>query len=101
MAQLEQQDVEDTILKLLSRDELSTLKVYDRETDPQNPVFRTLSEQEQERYLINTMQGARKMGSAPVEAQMRRLAESDPSARVRYAAKEILQSSPEEPIEPK
>lgn len=92
LAQLEQRDVEDTILKLLSREELSRLEVYDRETDPKNPVFRKLSEQEQERYLINTMQGARKLGSPAVDEQMRVLAETDPSARVRYAAKEILQS---------
>jgi hypothetical protein len=92
LAQLGQRDVEDTILKLLSRDELSRLDVYDRETDPKNPVFRKLSEQEQERYLINTMQGARKLGSPAVDEQMRVLSENDPSARVRYAAKEILQS---------
>jgi hypothetical protein len=66
--------------------------VYDREADPKNPVFRKLSEQEQERYLINTMQGARKLGSTAVDAQMRELAEKDSSARVRYAAKEILQA---------
>ncbi len=92
LAQLGQRDVEDTILKLLSRDELSRLDVYDRETDPKNPVFRKLSEQERERYLINTMQGARKLGSPAVDEQMRVLSETDPSARVRYAAKEILQS---------
>jgi hypothetical protein len=101
LAQLGQRDVQDTILKLLSREELSKLDVYDRETDPKNPVFRTLSEQEQERYLINTMQGARKMGSDAVDAQMRELAQSDPSARVRYAAKEILQASREGTVEAK
>jgi hypothetical protein len=37
------------------------------------------------------MQGAWKMGSEAVDARMRELAEKDPSARVRYAAKEILQ----------
>ena len=92
LAQLGQRDVEDTILKLLSREELSKLDVYDRETDPKNPAFRKLSQQEQERYLINTMQGARKLGSPAVDEQMRMLAEKDLSARVRYAAKEILQS---------
>ncbi len=91
LAQLGQRDVEDTILKLLTREELSKLDVYDRETDPNNPVFRKLSEQEQERYLINTMQGARHLDSEAVEAQMKALSETDPSARVRYAAKEILQ----------
>jgi hypothetical protein len=101
LAQLGQRDVEDTILKLLSRDELSKLDVYDRETDPKNPVFRKLSEQEQERYLINTMQGARKLASPVVDEQMRVLAEKDPSARVRYAAKEILQGGRAPPDQPK
>ena len=93
LAQLGQRDVEDTILKLLTREELARLEVYDRETDPKNPVFRTLSEQEQERYLINTMQGTRKLPSAAIEARIKALSESDPSARVRYAAKEILQGA--------
>ena len=101
LAQLGQRDVEDTILKLLSREELSKLDVYDRETDPKNPVFRKLSAQEQERYLINTMQGARGLGSPAVDDQMRLLAEKDPSARVRYAAKEILQAGREPAVEPK
>ncbi len=101
LAQLGQRDVEDTILKLLSRDELSKLDVYDRETDPQNPVFRKLSGQEQERYLINTMQGARGLGSEAVEAQMKALSETDPSARVRYAAKEILHIAREDAGETK
>jgi hypothetical protein len=101
LAQLGQKDVEDTILKLLSRDELANFRVYDREADPKNPVFRKLSEQEQERYLINTMQGARKMGSDVVDARMRELAEKDPSARVRYAAKEILQGGRQGTVESK
>ena len=101
LAQLGQKDVEDTILKLLSREELASFEVYDREADPKNPVFRKLSEQEQERYLINTMQGARKLGSTAVDARMRELAESDPSARVRYAAKEILQAGRQGGVESK
>jgi hypothetical protein len=91
LAQLGQTGVEPTILMLLTRDDLSELKVYDRETDPQNPSYRPLSEQEQERILINTMQGARNLDSAAVRAQIERLADGDASARVRYAAKEIVQ----------
>ncbi len=34
------------------------MKVLDRETDPKNPTYRTLSEQEQQRILINTMLGS-------------------------------------------
>lgn len=101
LAQLGERDVEETILKLLSREELSKLKVYDRENDPKNPVFRALSEQEQERYLINTMLGATHLGSEAITAQMRVLAEKDRSARVRYAAKEILQGGRAGPGEPK
>ncbi|MGH7179688.1 MAG: HEAT repeat domain-containing protein, partial [Tepidisphaeraceae bacterium] len=57
LAQLNQPDVADTILKLLSREELAQARVYDRENDPKNPEFRNLSKAEQERILINTMIG--------------------------------------------
>ena len=92
LAQLNQPEVEGTILMLLRRDELAQLKYYDRETDPQNPTFQPLSDQMQERILINTMEGARKLDSPAVREQIARLAASDPSARVRYAAREILQA---------
>jgi hypothetical protein len=91
LAQLGESDVQDTILTLLDRDELATLKYYDRETDPQNPVYTTLSEKEQERILINTMAGARKLDTPAIRKRIAELAADDPSARVRYAAKEILQ----------
>ena len=81
LAQLNQPDVADTILLLLNRDELAKVKVYDRETDPTNPSFRTLSEQEIERILINTMIGANKLEVPAVQEQIRKLAESDRSAR--------------------
>ena len=58
LAQLGQTDVAPTILKLLSREELSGLRYYDRESDPKNPAFRNLSDLEQQRILINTMIGA-------------------------------------------
>jgi len=98
LAQLNQADVSDTILLLLSRGELSSVKVYDRETDPKNPSFRTLSEQEVERILINTMIGAHKLNVPAVQAQIRKLADSDPSARVRAAGKQLLAGGrPDEP----
>lgn len=90
LAQLGQTDVSATILKLLSREELATLKYYDRESDPRNPAFRTLSDLEQQRILINTMIGARNLTSPEVQQQLRKLADSDPSPRVRAAGRELL-----------
>jgi hypothetical protein len=90
LAELNQADVADTILKLLDRDELSKLQYYDREKDPRNPAFRTLSDQEQQRILINTMLGAKKLEVPAVQAQLKKLAASDPSPRVRAAGMEIL-----------
>ena len=94
LAQLGQTDVAPTILKLLSREELIGLRYYDRETDPQNPTFRNLSDLEQQRILINTMIGARKLPSPEVQQQLRRLADSDPSPRVRAAGRELLGDNP-------
>jgi hypothetical protein len=90
LAQLGQTDVAPTILKLLSREELAGLKYYDRESDPKNPAFRTLSDLEQQRILINTMIGARSLQSPEVQQQLRKLADSDPSPRVRAAGRELL-----------
>ena len=89
-----------TILKLLSREELSQLKYYDRETDPSNPSFRTLSDLEQQRILINTMIGARKLQSPEVQQQLRKLTESDPSPRVRAAGRELLADPSATPVGP-
>ena len=94
LAQLGQTDVTPTIMKLLSREELSTLRYYDRETDPKNPTFRTLSDLEQQRILINTMIGARKLASPEVQQQLRTLADRDPSPRVRAAGRELLGDQP-------
>lgn len=90
LAQLGQTDVAPTLMKLLSREELSRMRYYDRETDPKNPAFRPLNDQEQQRILINTMIGSRKVASPEVQAQLRKLAESDPSPRVRAAGRELL-----------
>jgi hypothetical protein len=87
LAQLDHPDVADTILKLLSRQELASVKVYDREKDPQNPVFRNLSEGEQERILINTMIGVERYKVPAVQARLKELSETDPSQRVRAALK--------------
>jgi HEAT repeat protein len=87
LAELDQPDIADTILKLLNRQELSTVQVYDRETDPKNPSFRNLNEQEQERILINTMIGVEHYNVPAVQEQLRKLSETDPSSRVRAALK--------------
>jgi hypothetical protein len=91
LAQLNRSEVSDTILMLLSRDELAQLEVADREEDPKNPRFRKLNEKEIERILINTMLGARKLDVPAVQQQIRKLTETDKSARVRAAGQEILQ----------
>lgn len=91
LAQLNQPEAAEIILKLLDRRELARLQYYDRETDPENPVFRTLSDQEQQRILINTMLAARKLNMEPVQQRLRELAQADPSPRVRAAGLEILQ----------
>ena len=93
LAQLGQSDVSDTILLLLDRGELSQVKVLDREQDPRNPAFRTLSDKEIERILINTMLGARDLEVDAVQQQIRRVASNDPSARVRAAGQEILRGA--------
>ena len=76
---------------LLDRNELTKLKVIDRETDPKNPVARNLSDAEIERYLINTMIGSIKLPAPAVRQRIEELAKSDPSPRVRAAALRVLQ----------
>jgi hypothetical protein len=90
LAQLNQPEVADTILKLLDRSELASLQYYDRERDPRNPTFRKLSEEEQQRILINTMIGAGKLQVPAVQQRLRELTASDPSPRVRAAGMEII-----------
>ncbi|MGH7213687.1 MAG: HEAT repeat domain-containing protein [Tepidisphaeraceae bacterium] len=92
LAQLNQPDVAETVLKLLSRDELAKIEYYDRESDPKNPTFRKLSDQEQQRILINTMIGAKHLNVPAVQEKLRDLSKNDPSPRVRAAGLEILQT---------
>jgi HEAT repeat protein len=94
LAQLGQTDVAPTILKLLSREELAEMRYYDRESDEKNPAFRPLNDQEQQRILINTMIGARNLPVPEVQQQLKKLAESDPSPRVRAAGRELLAQHP-------
>ncbi len=90
LAQLNDPEVAPTILMLLDRKELSTFKVLDRQTDPKNPTYRTLSDREQQRYLINTMMGAAKLQVPQVQERLIWLRGNDPSPRVREAAQQIL-----------
>jgi hypothetical protein len=90
LAELNQADVGDIILKLLDRNELAKLRYFDRETDPKNPAFRALTDAEQQRILINTMIGAQHLQVPAVQERIRQLAASDPSVRVRAAGMEIL-----------
>jgi hypothetical protein len=70
------------------------MRYFDRESDPINPSFRPLNDQEQQRILINTMIGARNLPVPQVREQLQKLAESDPSPRVRAAGREILGQHP-------
>jgi hypothetical protein len=97
LAQLNQKEVADTILMLLDREELAKAKVLDRETDPKNPTYRTLSDQEQQRILINTMIGAARLDAPTVQDKLRWLEQNDPSPRVRAAAQEVIQSHKKPP----
>ena len=93
LAELNQPESADTILKLLDRKELAGLRYFDRETDPQHPVFRTLSDDEQLRILINTMIGAKHLQVPAVQEKLNDLAKNDPSPRVRAAGMQILEPS--------
>jgi hypothetical protein len=91
LAQLNQKDVADTILFLLDRNELSKAKVLDRETDPKNPTYHSLSEEEQQRILINTLLGVEKLDEPRVQDKVKWIEGNDPSPRVRSAAQELRQ----------
>ena len=90
LAQLNQGDAEGEVMKLLSRAELDQAEFFDRETDPKNPRFRKLSEPEKERILINAMIGGIRLQVPGVHAQIRKVAESDTSGRVREAGRLVL-----------
>lgn len=91
LAQLGQEDAADTVVRLLDRAELDALKVYDREADPRNPSMRPLTDQEKQRFIINAMEGAKHLDAPVVWEKIARLSTNDPSDRVRYAAREVLQ----------
>jgi len=90
LAELGLPDGQDTVLKLLDRKELAGLKFFDRESDPKNPTFRQLSEEEQQRILINAMEGVKHLKTPAVSAKLQELADKDPSQRVRWEGKEAL-----------
>jgi hypothetical protein len=90
LARLGRPEATATMMKLLSRDELAKMRVYDRETDPKNPIYRNLNDLEQQRFLTNAMQSAAKLKVPEVQAQLKKIAETDPSMRVRAMAVEVL-----------
>lgn len=92
LAQMNDPECKDVILMLLDRQALAQREYYDRETDPDNPVVRKLSEEEQQRVLINTMQCAVKLDVPEVQARLRSIADNDPSSRVRAAGKEMIRN---------
>ena len=89
LARLGREEAVPTMMKLLNRDELAKLKVYDRE-DPKRADFRPLTDLEQQRFLTNAMESAAKLKVPEVQAQLRKIAQSDPSMRVRAMAVEVL-----------
>jgi len=90
LAELGLPDGQDTVLKLLDRKELAGIKILDREGDAKNPVYRNLSEEEQQRILINAMEGVKNLKSPVVVAKLQEIADKDPSQRVRWQGKEVL-----------
>jgi hypothetical protein len=90
LARLNQPEATDTLLKLLNRTELANIQVYDREKDPKNPVYRKLSDLEQERFIINALDVARHLDDPRVQAQVKQIADTDKSPRVRSAAIQAL-----------
>ena len=83
-------DAYPTLMMLLDRQQLAQLRVYDREQDPKNPLFRNLNEAEQQRFLLNAMEAARDVKDPEVRARIKQIAAADPSTRVRTAAVELL-----------
>jgi hypothetical protein len=90
LAQLNQPEAADTVLGLLNRDQLAKVQYYDRESDPKNPVFRTLGEGEIQRILINAMIGAEHLNVPAVHERIEKITADDPSPRVREAGQEVL-----------
>jgi Rps23 Pro-64 3,4-dihydroxylase Tpa1-like proline 4-hydroxylase len=89
LARLGREEAAPTMMKLLSRDELAKMTVYDRE-DPRRADFRPLTDLEQQRFLANAMESASHLKVPQIQAQLKKIAETDPSMRVRAMAVEVL-----------
>jgi hypothetical protein len=89
LARLGREEAVPTMMKLLNRDELAKMRVYDRE-DPKRPDFRPLTDLEQQRFLANAMESAAHLKVPEVQAQLKKIAQTDPSMRVRAMAVEVL-----------
>lgn len=91
LARLGREEAVPTMMKLLSRDELARIRIYDRE-DPRHGL-RELSDLEQQRFLVNAMESAAHLKVPEIQAQLRTIAQSDPSMRVRAMAMEVINGS--------
>jgi len=89
LARLGREEAVPTMMKLLNRDELAKMQVYDRE-DPKRADFRPLTDLEQQRFLANAMESAANLKVPQIQAQLKKIADSDPSMRVRAMAVEVL-----------
>ena len=92
LARLGREEAVPTMMKLLNRDELAKIRVYDRE-DAKRADFRPLSDLEQQRFLANAMESAAKLKVPEIQAQLKKIAETDPSMRIRAMAMEVLNGS--------
>jgi hypothetical protein len=90
LTRLDRPEAKPTLMMLLDRGELAKLKVYDREKDPKNPVFRGLDEFEQQRFLVNAIEAVKGSQDPEIRARLGQIAQGDPSVRVRNAAVETL-----------
>ena len=90
LAQLNRPESTDIMLRLLSRNDLNEMMVYDRETDPSNPIMRKLNDLEKERFIINALIAAQFLKVDAVQQAMEKVAKDDPSDRVKQAAAEVL-----------
>jgi hypothetical protein len=89
LARLGREEAVPTMMKLLNRDELAKMRVYDRE-DAKRADFRGLTDLEQQRFLANAMESASHLKVPEIQAQLKKIADSDPSMRVRAMAVEVL-----------
>jgi len=90
LAQLNQSVAKDTMLMLLDRHWLASKEI----DDPESTQRRLLSEEEQQRIIINAMEAAAKLQLPEIHLRIQDIAAHDPSPRVRQAAQDVLSGHP-------